>query len=59
MRSLLVPFVLAATCGGLATVADQSFRSRPITMIVPFAAGGPVGTIARHFAVPKGKTRYG
>jgi len=36
--------------------AAQSFPSRPIVMIVPFAAGGPVDTIARIVAAPMGRT---
>ena len=56
MRSLLVSLVLAATLGGVTTAAAQSYPARPITMVVPFAAGGPVDTIARIIAVPMGKT---
>src|SRR5713226_1906366 len=55
MKSLLVTFALAVTFGGVCTVAAQSYPSRPITMVVPFAAGGPADTIARIIAVPMGK----
>ncbi len=55
MKSLLVTFALAVTFGGVSTVAAQSYPSRPITMVVPFAAGGPADTIARIIAVPMGK----
>jgi tripartite-type tricarboxylate transporter receptor subunit TctC len=36
-----------AVVAGVATASAQSFPSRPITMIVPFAAGGPTDVIAR------------
>jgi tripartite-type tricarboxylate transporter receptor subunit TctC len=44
-RSLLVAFALAALAAGGAQA--QSFPNKPITMIVPFAAGGPTDVIAR------------
>jgi tripartite-type tricarboxylate transporter receptor subunit TctC len=34
----------------------QSFPSRPVTMVVPFAAGGPVDTVARILAEPMRKS---
>jgi tripartite-type tricarboxylate transporter receptor subunit TctC len=39
----------------VSTASAQSFPSKPITMIVPFAAGGPVDTIARLVAAPMSK----
>jgi tripartite-type tricarboxylate transporter receptor subunit TctC len=37
----------AALSGLAGAAAAQSFPSRPVTMIVPFSAGGPTDTIAR------------
>ena len=44
LRSLLAVFAICAAADG---ALAQSFPSRPVTMIVPFAAGGPTDTIAR------------
>ena len=35
---------------------SQTYPTRPITMIVPFAVGGPTDTIARIMAERMGKT---
>ncbi len=50
---------LAALVAALATATAafaQGFPSRPVTMVVPFAAGGPVDTVARILAEPMRKS---
>ncbi len=46
----LIAIVLAASGGNQASA--QVYPSRPITMVVPLAAGGPLDTIARILAEP-------
>jgi tripartite-type tricarboxylate transporter receptor subunit TctC len=54
MKTLLA--AVAALLGSIPVASGQTFPSRPVTLIVPFAAGGPVDTIARILSVPMGKT---
>ncbi len=46
-RFLIASFALLA---GVVTAMAQSYPSRPVTVIVPFPAGGPTDTLARIFA---------
>lgn len=48
-RALLTTVIAAATLTGQVAFA-QAYPEKPITLIVPFAAGGPTDTVARIFA---------
>ena len=51
MRPITMTVATLALLAGSA-VAQTDYPSRPITMIVPFAAGGPTDTVARLIAEP-------
>jgi tripartite-type tricarboxylate transporter receptor subunit TctC len=43
---------LAVLLGVVSSATAQTYPSKPITMVVPFAAGGPVDAVARILSVP-------
>jgi len=51
----VLPAVCAIFLSG-AALAAQSYPNKVITMVVPFAAGGPTDTVARLIAVPMSKS---
>jgi tripartite-type tricarboxylate transporter receptor subunit TctC len=48
----IVAATLAALTAGIVNAGAQSYPSRPITIIAPFPAGGPLDSIARILAEP-------
>jgi tripartite-type tricarboxylate transporter receptor subunit TctC len=55
-RALLATAALAALCATTGGASAQGYPNKPITMIVPFAAGGPTDIIARIVSDPMSKT---
>jgi tripartite-type tricarboxylate transporter receptor subunit TctC len=47
MRKLLFAALVAAMAAGATDAAAQTYPAKPITIIVPFAAGGPSDALAR------------
>jgi tripartite-type tricarboxylate transporter receptor subunit TctC len=59
VRAIPVRLAIALALPGIATAAlGQSYPSRPVTLIVPYAAGGSVDAVAR-IVVPKLSERLG
>src|SRR5262245_30133681 len=50
MRSVMVAVLLACAAGEWGAAAAQDWPTRPITLVVPFSAGGPVDVAARLIA---------
>jgi tripartite-type tricarboxylate transporter receptor subunit TctC len=47
MKALCVGITLAAAFGTISTSTAQTYPSKPITIVVPFSAGGPTDTLGR------------
>jgi tripartite-type tricarboxylate transporter receptor subunit TctC len=56
MKKWLAFIVAGTTFAWISLAAAQTFPSHPVTMVVPFAAGGPTDTIARIVAERMGKS---
>lgn len=54
-RMQLAALALALNCGFAIAAAADAYPSRPITMIVPFAAGGPTDVVGRLLAERMGR----
>jgi len=52
MKMPVIICALAATLGVASTGIAQGFPSKPVTLVVPFAAGGPTDTLARIMSEP-------
>ena len=56
MKPLLLSIALAFLLQSAPDASAQTYPSRPITMVVPFAAGGPVDVVARVLSEPMRKS---
>jgi tripartite-type tricarboxylate transporter receptor subunit TctC len=55
LKSIALAALAAFAVGMAATAHAQAYPDKPITLIVPFAAGGPTDVVARMMAIPMGK----
>src|SRR5829696_8232004 len=57
MKTVILAITLAALTG-VSSAQAQSYPSRPVTIIVPYPAGGPTDQVARQIA-PKLSDKFG
>jgi tripartite-type tricarboxylate transporter receptor subunit TctC len=55
MKKAIAAFALAATLALTGSAGAQSFPDHPLTMIIPFAAGGPTDVLGRVMAARMGE----
>ena len=56
MRSFLATVVAAIAFGAGSVSAQEDYPAQPITIVVPFSAGGPTDTVTRLIAEPMSQT---
>ena len=56
IKTLLLVSATAITLAAGTASHAQAFPDKPVTLIVPFAAGGPTDVVARMIAIPMGKS---
>ena len=56
MRRIIVAVLTAIAAFVQPAAAEEGWPSRPLTMVVPFAAGGPTDTVARTLGASMSKT---
>ncbi|NBS62793.1 MAG: tripartite tricarboxylate transporter substrate binding protein BugD [Betaproteobacteria bacterium] len=53
---IFLPLLAAALAAVGSQVSAQSYPTKPIVLVVPFAAGGPTDVVARMISAPMGKS---